>query len=95
MNYKDLKRIIKNNKKFYKYIYLSNFLTCNIEKMKHCEVSIIMNIFGKYEVTKWLDYDYCKYYDRKYFSNKDLAADYAWELFGGYDKFEKVLNENK
>lgn len=95
MNYKDLKRIIRENKNFNKYIYLSNFLTCNVEKMKHCEVSIIMNVFGKYEVTKWLDYDYCKYSDKKYLPNKDLAADYAWKLFGGDEKFKNFLNKNK
>jgi hypothetical protein len=95
MNFKDLQRIIKENYSFQKYIYISNFFTCNDEKMKHCEVSLVKNIFGKYVVTKWLDYEYQKYSKRKIFSEKDLAADYAWKLFGGDEEFKKFLNKNK
>ena len=41
------------------------------------------------------DDEYQKYLERKIFSDKDLAADYAWKLFGGDEEFKKVLDKNK
>lgn len=63
--------------------------------MKNAKISLVKNILGKYIVTLWLDYEYQKYLERKIFSDKDLAADYAWKLFGGDEEFKKVLDKNK
>lgn len=95
MNYKCLQTIIKENNNFQRYIYISNFLTCNGEKMKYCGVSLIRNIFGKYVVTKWLDYEYGRFLEQEIFNDKDLAANYAWKLFGGNEEFKKFINKNK
>lgn len=95
MKYKEIKCIIKEYKEFQKCIYICNFITCDYEKMKYCTVSIVRNGLGKYVVTKWLDYEYQKYSERKIFSDKDLAADYAWKLFGGDEEYKKFLDNKK
>ena len=43
--------------------------------MKYCRVSIVRNALGKYVVTKWTDYEYQKYLEQNFFSDRDLAAD--------------------
>ncbi len=63
--------------------------------MSNTSISIYRNPFGKYIVTKWQDYEYGRYSERKIFSDKDLAADYAWQLFGGDEEFKKFLDKNK
>lgn len=80
MNYSELKKLVKENVDVAKKIYVCNFLTCRIEKMEKANVSIVKNIFGKYVVTKWLDYEYGQYEVRRVFSNKDLAAEFAWQI---------------
>lgn len=80
MNYSALKKLVKENVDVAKKIYVCNFLTCRIEKMEKANVSIVKNIFGKYVVTKWLDYEYGQYEVRRVFSNKDLAAEFAWQI---------------
>lgn len=49
--------------------------------MKSARISVVKNIFCKFVVTKWLDYEYNMYSDRKVFRDKDATANYAWELF--------------
>ena len=71
-----------NNKNRDDRLYFCTFLTCNLDKMRKAKVTLVKNILGKYEVTKWLDYEYGRYTVRKVFSDRDLAADYAWKLFG-------------
>ena len=44
-------------------------------------ISLVKNIFGQYLVTLWLDYEYGRFEKQETFKNKDLAADYAWQLF--------------
>ena len=95
MKYKEIKCIIKEYKEFQKCIYICNFITCDYEKMKYCTVSIVRNGFGKYVVTKWTDYEYQRYSERKIFSDKDLAADNAWKLFVGDEKYKKFLDDKK
>ena len=82
MTYKELKNYVEKNN-FSEKIYICNFFTCNTEKMKKAKISIVKNIFGKFVVTKWLDYEYNKVADVQTFFEKDLAADYAWNLFVG------------
>ena len=81
MNYNDLKVNIKNNADISNKIYICNFFSCNEEKMKSVRISVVKNIFGKFVVTKWLDYEYNSYSDRKVFRDKNDAANYAWKLF--------------
>lgn len=95
MTYNDLKKIIKENKQFQHFIYISNWFTGNYEIASNTRISLYKNILGKYVVTKWMDYEYGRFYEQQIFSNKDLAADYAWELFGGEEEFKKFLNKNK
>lgn len=76
------KKLINKNLKYY-------------EKMKYCTVSIVRNGFGKYVVTKWTDYEYQRYSEQIFFSDKDLAADYAWKLFGGDEEYKKFLDDKK
>ena len=83
MKYKELKKLIKTNSEISKKIYITNFFTCRLEKLHEATITLITNILGHYVVTHWLDYEYNYYKDRKIFKNKDLAADYAWELFNG------------
>ena len=80
MNYSALKKLVKENADVARKIYICNFLTCRIEKMEKANISIVKNIFGKYVVTKWLDYEYGQYEVRRVFSNKDLAAEFAWKI---------------
>lgn len=94
MTYKKLKEIIKENKKFQEEIYISNFITCN-DMESHARISIYRNIYNTYIVTKWRDYDYCRFEEQQSFKDKDLAADYAWKLFGGDEEFKKFLDKNK
>ena len=81
MTFRELKKQIKTNIDISKKVYICNFFTCNNERMKNARISVVKNLFGEIIVTKWLDYEYGKYSDRKAFFNKDLAADYAWKLF--------------
>ena len=37
--------------------------------------------YTKYVVTLWTDYEYGKYEICKSFANKDVAANFAWDLF--------------
>lgn len=69
--------------KFQRKSILLIFFTCRLEKLHEATITLITNILGHYVVTHWLDYEYNYYKDRKIFKNKDLAADYAWELFNG------------
>lgn len=95
MKYNDLKKIIKENKNFQQFIYVSNLFTCKYEIISNTSISIYRNILGKYVVTKWLDYEYDRYSENVIFSDKDLAADYAWKLFGGDEELKKFLDKNK
>ena len=93
MTYNDLKKIIKENRNFQYYIYVCNLFTCRYEIMCNTRVSFYRNGAGKYVVTKWLDYEYRRYSDLQIFTDKDLAADYAWKLFGGDESFKEFLNK--
>lgn len=81
MTYKELKQLIKENKKIEKMLYLSNFLTCKEEKMKEARITLIRNVFFVYNITVWTDYEYYRFKMQKSFKNKDEAADYAWKLY--------------
>lgn len=81
MNYNELKKIVDTNKDISKKIYICNFLTCKTEKIMSSRISLVKNIFGQYLVTLWLDYEYGRFEKQETFKNKDLAADYAWQLF--------------
>lgn len=80
MNYHELKKIVDTDKDISKKIYICNFLSCNTEKMKNIKISLVRNLLGKYIVTLWLDYEYGKFSEQLSFSDKDLAANYAWQL---------------
>ena len=67
-----------------KKIYICNFLTRKDEKIKTTRISIITNILGDYVVTLWLDYEYNRFAEQQTFSDKDLAANYAWQLMIKY-----------
>lgn len=84
MNYNELKKIVATDKEISKKIYICNFLTCNTEKMKNTKISLVRNLLGKYIVTLWLDYEYGKFSKQQSFNNKDLAANYAWQLIKNY-----------
>ena len=81
-----LKKIIKEKHDIFKKIYICNFLTRKNEKIKSTGISIITNILGDYVVTLWLDYEYNRYAEQQTFRDKDLAADYAWQLMINYEK---------
>ena len=80
MNYNELKKIVNTNSDISKKIYMCNFLTCKIEKMKNTRISLVKNLLGKYIVTLWLDYEYGRFSEQEIFSDKDSAANYAWKL---------------
>lgn len=84
MKYDELKKIIKENSNIAKKIYICNFLTRKDEKIKTTRISIITNILGDYVVTLWLDYEYNRFAEQQIFSDKDLAANYAWQLMIKY-----------
>ena len=92
MTYNELKKLIKVNN-FQEYIYVSNLFTRRYEIVCNTSISIYRNGLRSYIVTKWRDYDYGRYSERKIFSDKDLAADYAWKLFGGDEEFKKALDK--
>lgn len=81
MTYSQLRELVCNETSISKQIYISNFIFCDLEKMKSTQITLIRNIFGKYIVTKWLDYEYGQYEECKSFSDKDMAADFAWNLY--------------
>ena len=95
MTYNDLKKITKENKNFQQFIYVCNLFTCSYEIICNTRVSLYRNAFGKYVVTKWTDYEYQRYSEQNFFSDKDLAADYAWKLFGGDEEYKKFLDNKK
>ena len=95
MDYNTLKKLSKQYKNLVRYIYISNCFTSSYDKFKETEISIYKNFFCRYVVIKWEDYEYGKYSVHKVFSNKDLAADFAWQLFGGEEEFQRLLQENK
>lgn len=84
MKYDELKKIIKENSNIAKRIYICNFLTRKDEKIKTTRISIITNILDDYVVTLWLDYEYNRFAEQQTFSDKDLAANYAWQLMIKY-----------
>lgn len=84
MKYDELNKIIKENSNIAKKIYIYNFLTRKDEKIKTTRISIITNILGDYVVTLWLDYEYNRFAEQQTFSDKDLAANYAWQLMIKY-----------
>ena len=84
MKYDELKKIIKENSNIAKKIFICNFLTRKDEKIKTTRISIITNILGDYVVTLWLDYEYNRFAEQQTFSDKDLAANYAWQLMIKY-----------
>lgn len=94
MNLDELKKIVDTNSDISKEIYICNFLTCKIEKMKNTKISIVKNLLGKYVVTLWLDYEYGRFSKQEIFNDKDLAANYAWKIFNEDNKYKKFLNEN-
>ena len=81
MNYSELKKIVDTNINVSKKIYICNFLNCKDEKMKSIRISLVKNLLGRYTVTLWLDYEYGRFTEQETFTNKDSAADYAWQLF--------------
>ena len=76
-----LRAYIEEYKEISDKIYIGNFLSCDEEKMKHSKITMVKNILGRYIVTDWLDYEYGSYLERKEFSDKDEAAEFAWKLF--------------
>ena len=46
MKYNDLKKIIKENKNFQQFIYVSNLFTCQYEIISNTSISIYRNILG-------------------------------------------------
>lgn len=80
MKYNELKKIVNENKDISEKIYICNFLLCKTKKMSCTKISLVKNFLGKYVVTLWLDYEYGRFFERKEFSDKDDAADYAWNL---------------
>ena len=81
MDYTRLKKIADTNIDVSKKIYICNFLTCSEKKIRNAQISLVRNLFSKYVVTKWLDYEYGKFLERKEFNDKNLAAAYAWQLY--------------
>ena len=81
MTYSKLQELIQKETAVSKEIYINNFFFCNFEKMKNTQITIIKNVIGKYVVTLWADYEYGKYEICKSFTNKDVAANFAWDLF--------------
>jgi hypothetical protein len=76
-----LKAYIEEYKEIADEIYVCNFLNCDKKKMEHSKITLVKNIFGRYIVTDWLDYEYGSYLARKEFSDKDEAAEFAWKMF--------------
>ena len=84
MNYRELKKLV--DKDISKNIYICNFFTCRIEKMEKIKISLVKNILGEYVVTLWLDYEYGRFSEQQSFKDKDLTANYAWQLFENLKK---------
>lgn len=55
--------------------------------MEKTRISLVKNILGEYVVTLWLDYEYGRFSKQQSFKDKDLAANYAWQLFENLKKF--------
>lgn len=86
MNYRELKKLVDTDRDISKNIYICNFFTCKIEKMEKIKISLVKNILGEYVVTLWLDYEYGRFSEQQSFKDKDLAANYAWQLFENLKK---------
>lgn len=80
MTYDELLNQINENQELGERLYICTFFTCDHEKMRRAKVTIVKNILGKYVVTRWLDFEYGRYLVKKEFTDKNLAADYAWNL---------------
>lgn len=81
ISYRSLIAFINEYPQIANKIYICNFLNCDKNKIKNAEITIITNIFGKYVVTDWLDYERGQYLERIEFSDKDEAAEFTWKLF--------------
>ena len=93
MTYTELESLFKTRDEWNGRLYICNFLNCDQNKMKEAKVTVVKNVLGKYVVTEWLDYEYGRYRSVKEFSDKDAAADHAWELLGGNGTgFHKVVH---
>ena len=62
-------------------IYVCNILNCDKGQMAKSEITLVKNLFGKYVVTDWMDYEYGQFSESRSFTDPDLAAQYAWRLF--------------
>lgn len=80
MTYTELKSLIRTRGEWNGRLYICNFLNCDQDKMKNATVTLVKNASGKYVVTEWLDYEYGRYRSVKEFSDKDAAADHAWNI---------------
>ena len=54
--------------------------------MEKTKISLVKNILGEYVVTLWLDYEYGRFSEQQSFKDKDLTANYAWQLFENLKK---------
>lgn len=81
MNFYELKKAVDSDNEISEKIYICTFFTCQIDKMKKTQISLVKNLLGKYIVTFWLDYEYGRFSKQQKFKNKDLSANYAWQLY--------------
>lgn len=86
MNYRELKKLVDKDKDISKNIYICNFLHAKQKKWRKQKISLVKNILGEYVVTLWLDYEYGRFSEQQSFKDKDLTANYAWQLFENLKK---------
>ena len=84
MTYSELLSQISESQELSERLYICTFFTCDYERMRRATVTMVKNVFGKYVVTRWSDFEYGRYLEKKEFANKDLASDCAWELLYKY-----------
>ncbi len=92
------KFIILSNKykSLKKYIKYETFLNSSTnEKNSSSKIVIYKTIFNKYIVTEWIDVEYGAYKSRTKFKCKSEAINFAWDLFGGDDYLNELIEKQE
>jgi len=98
MTFNELKEILNKHpflvEQKYIYIDLKRFSRDYYRWGRACYI-LIKDIFGKYCVRHNIDFEYARVDQIKEFKNLDLAADYLWEIFGGENKLNELIEKYK
>lgn len=79
---------------FKKYPFLKNYISLFAKREHIVGTSLIRLPFWRdYVVAKWTDFEYGRFEEdsRKVFKKKEDAINYLWELFGGNDELNRLI----